>query len=102
MFEWITITLLIIAVIYLAKRLAHLEKIVRWVEIQSNNNAININALSAMHDSESYAKNHPELTGEEIAAMQTALRSDSQRENSIIKDRNEHLKTLGVAGGYIY
>lgn len=102
MFEWITIALLIITVVYQAMRLVHLEKIVRWVEIESNKNAMNINALSSMHDSEHYEKNNPELTDNEISAMQSAMRSDTKSANLIIGDRNDYLKALGVASEYIY
>lgn len=106
MFEIITVAALLIYLIVghvtLVKRVKHLEKIVRWVEIQSNNNAVNINAISSMHDSELYAKNNSELADDEISAMQSAIRSDTKNANAVIRDRTEYLKSLGVTGEYIY
>ena len=93
MFEWITIILLIITVVYLAKRLVHLEKIVRWVEIQSNKNAININAHSSMFDS---------MPSGIISAPDACTKKDTEFANNPIKDRNEHLQSLGVASEYIH
>lgn len=64
MFEITAATLLIYLIVghvTLVKRVKHLEKIVRWVEIQSNKNAININAISSIQESEHYAENNAEL-----------------------------------------
>ena len=102
MLEWTIIALLTIAVIYQAKRLVHLEKIVRWVEIRSNTNAININAISAMYETERCEATNPELSKVKISEMKAAIRHDTESANYPLRDRNEHLRSLGVASEHKY
>lgn len=96
MFEIITAALLIYLIVghvTLVKRVKHLEKIVRWVEVQSNNNAININAHSSMFNS---------MQSGIISAPDACTKKDIESANAFYKDRTEYLKSLGVAGEYIY
>lgn len=96
MFEIITAALLIYLIVghvTLVKRVKHLEKIVRWVEIQSNKNAININAHASM-----FSSMQSEIRGEPDDCTTNSYES----ENTFYRGRTEYLKSLGVAGEYIY
>lgn len=99
MYEWIIgaiVTYLFVSHITLVKRVKHLEKIVRWVEIQSNENKMNIYAASSLFDS------MPSTIFEQTAEDRIARKEDLESANTPVKDRNEYLESLGVASNYIY
>ncbi|KON48274.1 hypothetical protein [Mariprofundus ferrooxydans] len=77
--------------IMLVRRVKHLERVTRWVETQANNNAINFNAVSFAIDS---------LPRELLTPPDEAMKADIEAANIPLKDRNEHLKSLGVSSNY--